>query len=66
MDDPGSLRVEELASPFDGGRSLRAGALGVAFSVPELFLVNLRKGTFEYGPAEVQSVPTILAPSTGS
>jgi len=32
--------------PFDGGRELRKGGFGVLFSLPELFFINLRKGSF--------------------
>jgi hypothetical protein len=41
-----------LRLPFDRGRALVAGARGVAFSLPELVFVNLRKGTLQYGPGE--------------
>ena len=51
------------AGPFDRGRSLRAGALGMAYSLPELLLVNIRKGTFEYGPEHVADVPAPLSPA---
>jgi hypothetical protein len=34
--------------PFDRGRTLWAGLKGVAFSLPELFFVNIRKGSFDY------------------
>src|SRR5262245_57043114 len=34
--------------PFDHGRILWAGVKGIAFSVPELFFVNLRKGSFHF------------------
>jgi hypothetical protein len=50
-------------SPFDRGRALRAGALGMAYSLPELFLVNVRKGTFEYGPEHVADIPPMLEPT---
>ncbi len=49
--------------PFDRGRSLRAGALGMAYSLPELLLINVRKGTFEYGPEHVADVPAPLSPA---
>jgi hypothetical protein len=38
--------------PFDRGESLLAGAKGVAFSVPELAFVNIRKGTLEYARSD--------------
>jgi hypothetical protein len=41
-----------VAAPFDGAARLRAAGSGVWYSVPELFLFNIRKGTFEYVPAE--------------
>ncbi|MGH0035120.1 MAG: hypothetical protein ACQGVK_08820 [Myxococcota bacterium] len=34
--------------PFDGGRRMVRGARGVFYSVPELFFVALRKGSYEY------------------
>ena len=37
-----------LRLPFDGGRSLVGGVKGAVFSLPELFFVNIRKGSFEY------------------
>ncbi|MDJ0851778.1 MAG: hypothetical protein QNK04_25655 [Myxococcota bacterium] len=47
----------ELASgvvrlPFDGGESLVSGGKGALFSVPELFFVNIRKGSLEYARSE--------------
>jgi hypothetical protein len=40
------------ALPFDAGRRLMLGLHGMTFSVPELFFVNIRKGTFEFVPRE--------------
>ena len=37
-----------VALPFDRGRTLWAGLKGIAFSLPELFFVNIRKGSFDY------------------
>jgi hypothetical protein len=37
-----------VASPFDRGVMIRAGLKGAAFSLPELFFQNIRKGSFEY------------------
>jgi hypothetical protein len=37
-----------VALPFDRGRTLWAGLKGIAFSVPELFFLNFRKGSFAY------------------
>jgi hypothetical protein len=34
--------------PLDGGDTFLAGVRGALFSLPELVLVNLRKGSFEY------------------
>ncbi len=39
-----------LTLPWNGSENLRMGAKGVLFSLPELFFVNIRKGTF---PANV-------------
>lgn len=36
--------------PFDRGATLREAGTGIAFSVPELFFVNLRKGSFQIVP----------------
>lgn len=54
-----------LRAPFDRGATLRAGMAGIAFSLPELVWVNLRKGTFEYGHDHVDRLtPTLQAPPT--
>jgi len=37
-----------IALPVDGGKTLWAGLKGVVFSLPELFFVNIRKGSFDY------------------
>jgi hypothetical protein len=37
-----------VALPFDRGKILWAGLKGIAFSLPELFFVNIRKGSFDY------------------
>jgi hypothetical protein len=37
--------------PADGGDTLRAGAAGVLFSLPELLFVNIRKGSYAEVPA---------------
>lgn len=34
--------------PFEGPNRLYLGAQGILFSLPELFFINLRKGTMEY------------------
>ena len=38
--------------PFESGHRLLQGLHGATFSVPELFFVNIRKGTFEFVPRE--------------
>ncbi len=47
-----------VAAPLDGGRSLRAGLSGTLFSLPEVFFVNLRKGSNEYIPPEMRPPPS--------
>ncbi len=54
-----------VTSPFDRGRALRAGALGMAYSLPELLLINVRKGTFEHGPEHAADVPVKFVPALG-
>jgi hypothetical protein len=44
----GETLVGTLRAPIDGGRTLWSGARGIAFSLPELAFVNLRKGTLIY------------------
>jgi hypothetical protein len=44
----GETVLGALRLPFDRGRMLWSGAKGIAFSVPELAFVNLRKGTLSY------------------
>ena len=39
-----------LSWPFDHGRELKKGFYGTLFSLPELFFVNLRKGSFVIVP----------------
>ncbi len=52
-----------LRAPFDRGATLRAGLSGIAFSLPELLWINLRKGTFEYGHDHVDRLmPTMRVP----
>jgi hypothetical protein len=48
----GSSVVGLVAAPFDGAARLRAAGAGVWYSLPELAFFNIRKGTFEYVPAE--------------
>lgn len=42
-----------LRLPFEGPDEVVAGAKGAFFSLPELFFVNLRKGSLDYGPSMV-------------
>lgn len=44
----GATVVGVPLAPFDGGKLLTAGARGAVFSVPELFWINIRKGSFAY------------------
>jgi hypothetical protein len=39
-----------VLAPGDGGAVLLAGARGLLASAPELFFVNIRKGSFDYVP----------------
>ena len=48
----GQAAVGLLRSPFVGPREFVAGAEGALFSLPELFFVNLRKGSLHYAPSE--------------
>ncbi len=41
-----------VESPLDGARRLRRGFWGVVYSVPELFMSNIRKGTFVWVPSQ--------------
>ena len=41
-----------LTAPLDGGRRLERGAYGVLFSLPELALFNVRKGSFDAATLE--------------
>jgi len=45
-------------APIDHGRSLGAGLSGVLFSLPELFFVNLRKGSNDYVPIDMRPPAT--------
>jgi hypothetical protein len=38
--------------PFDRGETLLAGLDGALFSLPELALINLRKGSFAFAPRQ--------------
>ncbi len=48
----GSGVVGLVAAPFDGARRLRAAGSGLWYSLPELAFFNIRKGTFDWVPAE--------------
>jgi hypothetical protein len=48
----GSSVLGLVAAPFDGAARLRAAGAGVWYSLPELAFFNIRKGTFEYVPAQ--------------
>lgn len=50
----GSFVPALATAPFDGGRRARAAGSGLWYSLPELFFFNIRKGTFEYVPAEAR------------
>jgi hypothetical protein len=45
-------------APIDQGRSLSSGLSGVLFSIPELFFVNLRKGSNDYVPTDMRPPAT--------
>lgn len=44
----GASVVGLAQSPLDRGAALSAGLRGVMWSVPELFFVNVRKGSFDH------------------
>lgn len=48
-----------VALPVDGGATLRAGLKGAIFSLPELFFLNIRKGSFEHVRWEDRSGPSL-------
>jgi hypothetical protein len=50
-----------FAAPFDRGRTLWSGLKGVAFSLPELAFMNLRKGTFEVPPDDTPRTQLVLS-----
>jgi hypothetical protein len=37
-----------LSWPFDAGKNLKSGAMGVLMSLPELLFFNMRKGSYKY------------------
>jgi hypothetical protein len=48
----GEMALGVLRAPWDRGRMFTSGLKGTAFSLPELFFVNLRKGILEYAPGD--------------
>jgi len=58
----GEIAFGVLRSPWDRGRMFISGLKGAAFSVPELFFVNLRKGILEYAPGATPRTPRRPAP----
>ena len=44
-----------LALPFDSGKNLNSGIMGMAMSIPELVFFNIRKGTYQYLPYQLES-----------
>jgi hypothetical protein len=48
----GEMGLGLLLAPWDRGGTLWSGLKGAAFSLPELFFVNIRKGVLEYAPAD--------------
>ncbi len=58
----GEMAFGVLRSPWDRGRTFTSGLKGAAFSVPELFFVNLRKGILEYAPGVTPRTPRRPAP----
>jgi hypothetical protein len=48
----GEMALGVLRAPWDRGRMFTSGLKGAAFSLPELFFVNLRKGILEYAPGD--------------
>jgi len=57
----GQATLGLLQLPFSGPGELVAGAKGAFFSLPELFFVNLRKGSLDYGPSEVARTRLVSA-----
>jgi hypothetical protein len=52
--------------PFQGPARLLAGTRGMLFSLPELFFVNIRKGTMEYVETVQRQEPELLSRQIGS
>jgi len=53
----GEMALGVFRAPFDRGKMFTSGMRGAAFSVPELFFVNLRKGILEYAPGDTPRTP---------
>lgn len=47
----GNASLGLLAAPFDRSERLRRGAMGIVMSVPELFFLRVRQGTYPATPA---------------
>jgi hypothetical protein len=48
----GEMALGILRAPWDRGKMFTSGIKGAAFSLPELFFFNLRKGILEYAPGD--------------
>ncbi|NVN98108.1 MAG: hypothetical protein HXX17_02215 [Geobacteraceae bacterium] len=46
----GETLVGVITLPFEGSKRVYLGAKGILFSLPELFFINIRKGSLEYLP----------------
>lgn len=53
----GATLVGAVRWPFDGGKSVKAGARGALFSLPELGFGNIRKGSNNWIAPELRTVP---------
>jgi hypothetical protein len=42
----------------DGGRTLWSGVRGALVSLPEIFFLNIRKGTYAFDPAALAPEPS--------
>ncbi|NPA94728.1 MAG: hypothetical protein GXO58_04800 [Thermodesulfobacteria bacterium] len=45
-----NMAIGVLEAPFDKGARFSQGGWGLVYSIPELFMVNIRKGTFAWVP----------------
>jgi len=61
----GQATLGLLRMPFTGPEQFVAGVKGAFFSLPELFFVNLRKGSLDYGPSVVARTGHVSAVPTG-